>query len=360
MRDRAPPSPAPSTGTPPHGVRPGNLLVLLLYCLFLFCCSAFLYRAALWSQASGYGWLGEWLTRLFLGLIGTLFLYQAIRAFRRKRYAHLLFLCVVVFCFFPAYFNLGLSLERFHLLLYGVLGILVFRTLAPPRYSLRFYLLGLNLLLGVSTFDEILQGWVADRYYDIRDIWTNIFSGMIGLLAVRTMDLSAPLPLHPPSKHEHPDAGVRPPPLIDLHIYRADLLLMLPVAVLLLFDARVTQLPRVEELAGAWRDRATGSLQMRFLASGEVRIRLEGCEFVRFAEPGGNALDGYRIRLIEAEEAFEGCDGEAAPCAKQLRELLEWKPGDRENGALLVHPDLGPLDRVPREHGAAEGASPGG
>lgn len=339
-------SPPPPTPKTPRTASRGRLWVLLLYCLFLFSCSAFLYRAALWSQSAGYARVGQRATLVSLSLVGVLFLSQLLRALLRKRYIHLLFLWIVICCFFPAYFNLGpSSLERFHFLLYGMLGWLIFWTLAPERHSLRFYLISVNLLLAVSCLDEILQGWVAGRYYDIRDIWINLFSGVIGLLAFRMMDLNAPLPLHPEDKHAGAARTRKTPPIIDLHIFWTDIVLLCPFIAVLLFNAWVTQPPPRAAFAGQWCDRATGTWEMELRETGEARIRFPQCDASRMTEPEGNRMDGFRIHFIDPDGGSGAPGEEDDPCRKGLRDSLQWRR-DGGNRWFLYRPDLGRLDRV--------------
>jgi len=329
----------------------GRLSVLFLYCLFIFCCSVFLYRMALAVQSSRFRWVGQGVTVLFILLVAILVALQLVRALSRKRYAHLLFLVLLVLSFFPAYFNLNISMERFHLMLYGVLGMLIFRTLAPARYSLRFYLLSLNLLLAVSVLDEVIQGWVPGRYYDIRDIGINLFSGVIGLLIMRMMDLDAPLPLHPHPNPGHPHSSA-PVPLVDLHIFWADLfLVVVPVACLLLFDAAVTRSVKIRELAGVWRDlECAVGIEIGVGESGSVWVQGPGCEAPGTAILEGNALDGYRVRLFEPWESVQDPPlGDTTRCGQTLDSQRPLYVKRASGGRLyLYREDMGRLDRTTR------------
>jgi len=173
------PSVPGSETTPPSRRSPvrrrSRIVLLVAYCLVLYASAAYLYPLARWAQGAGHGWIAPGLTLAFVGLTGVAVATQVVRALSRKRTSHLLFLGVALVSFFPAYFNIERPLERFHFLEYSVLGALLFWVLAPQRYSLRFYLTSLNILLLISYGDEVIQGFVAGRFYDIHDIWINIF-----------------------------------------------------------------------------------------------------------------------------------------------------------------------------------------
>jgi VanZ family protein len=342
--------------------RPLPIFFLMIYCLFLFGNSAYLYRLAQWVQSKGFGWVTPGVTASFLLLTLSLLAVQIIRAISRKRYSHLLFLVIVLLSLFPAYFNLDRPLERFHFLEYSVLGVLIFHTFSPVKYSLRFYLLSLNILLLVSYCDEVIQGFVSGRYYDIRDIWINIFSGSAGLLSMRMMDLNVPLPLHPEYKPGH-FKPTRPPPLVDLHIYPADLFLLLPVVLILLFDVFLTQPFDLKELQGVWRDVSSGSLEIRFLGGKEVVVSRSVCEARYSACTEGNALDGYRILLIPETEEEESAETSPNPCQEISRKtflLLR----DKSDRLFLSQEGLGlfgratPAPVVPGPRSSPEEGSP--
>jgi hypothetical protein len=291
--------PAKPNGTP-RG-RTARFVVLAVYCLFLFVSGAYLYQIVRWVQSIGLEWIFPWVTLAFLGMTIVLLGTQIVRALSRKRYSHLLFLGIVLLSFFPAYFNIDRPLERFHFLEYSVLGGMIFRALASGKYSLRFYLVSLNLLLLVSYCDEVIQGFVSGRYYDIRDIWINIFSGAIGLLVLRMADLNHPLPLHPALKPEHA-GSTRKPPLVDLHIFWTDLLLLLPLACILLFNFQITRPRHSGDLPGVWLNGSAPGSRLRFEAGERAWAELPDCS-ARFSYAlGGNALDGYYVALIRDNE----------------------------------------------------------
>ncbi len=81
--------------------------------------------------------------------------------------------------------NFGAPAEATHLLEYGGLGMVIFYTLAkekdkPLSQGLYYQAAIITLLIGVA--DELYQGYLPNRYYDLNDIITNAVSGALGLL----------------------------------------------------------------------------------------------------------------------------------------------------------------------------------
>lgn len=329
-----------------YRIRRGPVILTLVHCLFIFGCSIYLYRAGLALHATRFWWVGQGVIVLFILLVVGLIGFQLVRALSRRRYVHLLFLIIVVLSLFPTYFSLERPMQRFHLLLFGVLGMLVFRALAPTRYTLRFYLVSLNIILAVSFLDEIIQGFVDGRYYDMGDIAINLFAGTIGLLAMRTMDLDAPLPLHPQPKPGHERTG-RPAPLIDLHIFPPDLaLLVVPAACILLFNAAVTKNLEPGYVAGVWADVASRNIEIRIEQDGAVHVAGPDCSAAGEAHMEGNALDGYRVRLHERwDEQWEVKPEDETLCGQPFRGPPFFVRRDAQGAIYLYRQDMGRLER---------------
>ncbi len=72
--------------------------------------------------------------------------------------------------------------ERFHFLEYGLLGILILRAsvrTVPDRWATTFGRAAL-VLLTIGVVDEIIQFALPNRVFDLRDIWFNIYGGLLG------------------------------------------------------------------------------------------------------------------------------------------------------------------------------------
>ena len=71
------------------------------------------------------------------------------------------------------------AVERLHFLEYGILGIIVFWAVGyPTGYRLFLAFMGVVAAGGV---DEMIQYFLPNRYWDIRDIWFNALGGGLGL-----------------------------------------------------------------------------------------------------------------------------------------------------------------------------------
>jgi len=286
--------------------------IFTLYCSTLFLSAAYLYRITKWLDSLGYSWLRPGILTVTLSIFGLLLVIQVVRVISEKRYVNLLFFIIIGLSFFPAYFNLERPLERFHLLQYSILGILVFRVLAPRRYSLQFYLLSLNILLLVAYTDEILQGFFADRVYDIQDIWINIFSGIIGILFLRVMDLNSPLSLHPKPRKEHA-APVNHFPLIDLHIYKTDVLFCIPIIVVLLANLVLISPFKIKDrISGQWFMPGEERYALSLAPDKKALVDFPCCKIISDYGIEGNLLDGFRLKLTGMailEEEPPACRG---------------------------------------------------
>lgn len=84
--------------------------------------------------------------------------------------------------------------EQVHFLEYGLVGVLFARALADGGpYSLKIWIGALILGALAGWIDEIFQGYLPNRHYDIRDIWLNVISVTLGLL-LRAVYVYTPLP----------------------------------------------------------------------------------------------------------------------------------------------------------------------
>lgn len=314
-------------------------LILGIYCVCLLCSGAYLYRLAQWTQHAGIGWIGPSVLKFFLGLACLVLLVQFVRSLLKKRFLHILFLALIIVSFVPAYLNLHRPLERFHLLEYSLLGVLTFWKMAPRQYSIQFYLRALNVLLVVSFLDEVCQGFVPARYYDIHDIWINLFSGMIGILAFRMMDLDSPLPLHPHYRDEHVASEERAP-LIDLHIFWSDLLLLIPLITILGLNALLTTSLTQQDIQGTWQDRDQKAYTLRLEEKNRLLVNFPFCKLYGTYGLEGNALDGYRVFLSGGMEA----EKLPLPCKQAFEKVFRIVKG--KAGELSLHrEDLGTFYR---------------
>ena len=74
--------------------------------------------------------------------------------------------------------------ERFHLLLYGILSVIVFWALKLHAKRNRIYLYTIILAFLLGAIDEFIQGILPMRVFDVRDILMNWLSSGMGELFI--------------------------------------------------------------------------------------------------------------------------------------------------------------------------------
>ncbi len=67
--------------------------------------------------------------------------------------------------------------EAIHFVQYGALGVLVYRALTHRLKDTGIYLAAALICAMVGIVDEMIQWITPKRYWDLRDIWLNLFSG---------------------------------------------------------------------------------------------------------------------------------------------------------------------------------------
>ena len=76
--------------------------------------------------------------------------------------------------------------EQIHFFQYGLVGVFFSRALELHTKSTLKIFIGAFILASLAGWlDEILQGLLPNRHYDIRDIYLNAMSAFLGLLLFR-------------------------------------------------------------------------------------------------------------------------------------------------------------------------------
>lgn len=83
--------------------------------------------------------------------------------------------------------RMGIPEERSHLIEYGIVGILIHEALKERAGAdaaiLRPALLAIAMTAAVGTVDEIIQGFLPNRVFDVRDIAFNAAAGAMAVTA---------------------------------------------------------------------------------------------------------------------------------------------------------------------------------
>lgn len=260
---------------------------------------------------------------LLLTIIGcVLFLLRRIRktegGFTRSASLRLLgFLALYVFCMFA---STNLTVDRIHFVEYGILGILCFRAGDPRRGPARRVAYGMVAVFAIGFLDEVVQGFLAIRYYALRDITIDLLAGLLPMLGLLW------LPIYPAQERQEGVEAIRsdayPKEARSCErLQGADIaagVISLLVVVGLLWVGRVPW--DLGPLYGLWeRENPCGRIE-------RIRIERDGTILWEDAA-GGRASGRYRVSgnrldgpLLEVEVLKgEGSDG----CA--------WKGGTRRD-----------------------------
>jgi len=98
----------------------------------------------------------------------------------------------ILFLFFLwVYLALGklarLPIEKVHLVEYCLLGVMVYNALKIDldRYDWNLYICGGIFCLVIGIIDEVIQGVLPNRVFDLRDMVINIVSSLVVLMMIR-------------------------------------------------------------------------------------------------------------------------------------------------------------------------------
>lgn len=120
-----------------------------------------------------------WHNRLPQLLAGLFFLILA--GSLQKQPLHLFIFFLLAVGFFSSMGSLRRPIEQIHFIEYGLLSFFLFRTL---RHTVRApWGYGVTCLAAsaVGMVDELIQGLLPNRVFDVRDIGINIWAGALGM-----------------------------------------------------------------------------------------------------------------------------------------------------------------------------------
>lgn len=135
--------------------------------------------------------MGKWgssinhLGLLLVGILGAYFLtYLIFQKEVRKGSVYIAFFLISLACLALLKYMCVTGAERFHLLLYGILSCVVFWALKLDvrKGTAYYYTVIVVFVLGV--IDELIQGFLPMRVFDIKDIFMNWLSGGMGVLFI--------------------------------------------------------------------------------------------------------------------------------------------------------------------------------
>ena len=287
----APGSPGPSPAEVAwHGLgvgRPG----FLLYVLFMWGSKGLL----AWAGGPAVdtviqGWIVFCLIVAFTLLLGAVAMLARRGA---SRHATLMALGLVLFTL--EHLRTSFTSRDIALLLQStLLGYLLFRGKPRDGYTLRMYLYALVVTSVVLFLDTTLQGLLPRYAYRGHEIQRGIYLAWVGMLMARARNVDAPLRLHLRLRPRRTYDGRRP--LVDLHLYPLDLLIVLVALLTGAFYQNLEQASPPAIPRGAW---VSNDARMRLELDGEGKGLLQRGEedLPLYYAVKGNPLDGYRLRV---------------------------------------------------------------
>jgi len=120
-------------------------------------------------------------TNLFMGTAFILLMFYLLR--RHFPFGRILIFLLVCSVFLIFIKNLKLPEERVHFLEYGLCGFLFMDASALKKWAgWRKAALAVMLAIAAGVIDELIQGILPSRVYDIRDIYFNSVAGIGGVV----------------------------------------------------------------------------------------------------------------------------------------------------------------------------------
>ncbi len=198
-----------------------------------------------------------------------------------------------------------LTVDRIHFVEYGILGLLCFQAVGSGHRAARRVGYAMVAVMAVAFLDESVQGILAGRYFDVRDLVIDLVAGLLPVLVL--------LGFPSPAREER--GGVEAPPVPEaqkvegaFRSFRAADVSALALAVLLVLA--VLWVDNVswdlEPLWGIWvRQNPCGRTErIRIGRDGGVLWEDDGGGIAKGTyRVGGNRLDGplLEIRVLEAK-----------------------------------------------------------
>lgn len=158
--------------------------IVLIYTLSIY---AFLpFGPAFWRFVLGHwGYELNYLGVFLVCLLGAYFLvYLMFQKQVKNISVYIAFITISIACLALLKYMCVSGAERFHLLMYGILSCIVFWALKLDVKRKRIYLYTTILVFLLSVIDELIQGILPMRVFDVRDISMNWLSGGMGELFI--------------------------------------------------------------------------------------------------------------------------------------------------------------------------------
>jgi glycopeptide antibiotics resistance protein len=150
-----------------------------IYAFLPFGTAFWVYVLRQWGNSVNY------LGLFFTCVLGAYFLiYLIFQKQVKKVSVYIAFFAISCACLALLKYMCVTGAERFHLLLYGILSVVVFWALKLHVKRNRIYLYTIVLVFMLGAIDEFIQGILPMRIFDVRDIFMNWLSSGMGELFI--------------------------------------------------------------------------------------------------------------------------------------------------------------------------------
>ncbi len=225
------------------------------------------------------------------------------RAFRRRARTRAVLGTVFFLALYAAAaaFSTSLMAERIHFIEYGILAVLCLRAAVRRLRGLRALLYSLLAVVIVGFLDEVIQGFLPGRFYDLRDILIDTLAGALPVVGLSALSI---LSLGPRAGEASTRQGLSRP-------YRVPDLLALALFLGLVGAVHWLDTPAwgPVSLVGSWeRENPCGRFErVRIGRNGGVSWEdSDGNRAAGRFRVEGNRLDGPRLRVEILQGKGEG------------------------------------------------------
>jgi len=220
----------------------------------------------------------------------------------------------------------SITVERVHFIEYGLLGLLCLQAVGSQYGSARRVAYAVVVGFVIGFIDEVIQGLLLSRYYDLRDVSINLLGVGLPILGL----FGAPLLQGRPRRT---GTSTRQNPARETHrnlwFRSADAVALVSVLGVLCAMRKISKVEWNEALlTGHWeRQNPCGRLErVQINENGSIYWQdAKGNRAVGWYEVGGNRLDGPQLRVQIIRGTGEG------PCI--------WTAGGRINAYFEVDKD---------------------
>jgi len=165
-------------------------LTVFLYVGFIF--STLSAVPGVWNDLSAkYGRMPKYALYCVFAISLTICLYRMIWRVKKRYMSHYILFTAAILGYAYLFWSLfKLPVEQVHLMEYGFLSYLVYLA-AKNGNLLKTYIKVFLLVASIGYIDELIQFFLPDRRYDIKDVLVNALSGLLGIFLIHSLGIGA-------------------------------------------------------------------------------------------------------------------------------------------------------------------------